>query len=124
MKTKFFKFFPFIMAIVLVSHFILVLTEKIQGEILQAIIVDGSLSLIFGVGIFIILPGLKKDSEYFAMRFIGLTTLQMLSMMTLIAVLIFGNLSEPRYWALTAITLFAFLLSVQSFLFVKEVNKK
>jgi hypothetical protein len=124
MKTKFFKFFPFIMAIVLVSHFILVLTEKIQGEILQAIIVDGSLSLIFGVGIFIILPGLKKDSEYFAMRFIGLTTLQMLSMMTLIAVLIFGNLSEPRYWALTAISLFALLLSVQSFLFVKEVNKK
>ncbi len=124
MKTKFFKFFPFVMAIVLVSHFILVLTEKIQAEILPAIIVDGSLSLIFGVGIFIILPGLKKDSEYFAMRFIGLTTLQMLSMMTLIAVLIFGNLSEPRYWALTAITLFAFLLSVQSFLFIKEVNKK
>lgn len=124
MKTKFFKFFPFVMAIVLVSHFLLVLTEKIQAEILQAIIVDGSLSLIFGVGIFIILPGLKKDSEYFAMRFIGLTTLQMLSMMTLIAVLIFGNLSEPRYWALTAITLFAFLLSVQSFLFIKEVNKK
>ncbi len=124
MKTKFFKFFPFIMAIVLIGHFLLVLTEKIQGEILPAIIVDASLSAIFGVGIFIILPGLKKDSEYFAMRFIGLTTLQMLSMMTLIAVLIFGNLSEPRYWALTAITLFAFLLSVQSFLFVKEVNKK
>jgi hypothetical protein len=124
MKTKFFKFFPFVMAIVLISHFVLVFTEKIQGEILQAVIVDGSLSAIFGVGIFIILPGLKKDSEYFAMRFIGLTTLQMLSMMTLIAVLIFGNLSEPRYWALTAITLFAVLLSVQSFLFIKEVNKK
>lgn len=124
MKTKFFKFFPLIMAIVLISHFVLVVTEKIQGEILQAIIVDSSLSAIFGVGIFIILPGLKKDSEYFAMRFIGLTTLQMLSMMTLIAVLIFGNLSEPRYWALTAISLFAFLLSVQSFLFIKEVNKK
>jgi hypothetical protein len=80
--------------------------------------------MILIVGIFIILPGLKKDSEYFAMRFIGLTTLQMLSMMTLIAVLIFGNLSEPRYWAFTAIILFAFLLSIQSFLFIKEVNKK
>jgi hypothetical protein len=124
MNTKFFKYFPFVMVIVLLTHFLLVLTEKIQGEILQAVIVDTSLSAIFGVGIFIILPGLKKDSEYFAMRFIGLTTLQMLSMMTLIAVLIFGNLSEPRYWALTAITLFAFLLSVQSFLFIKEVNKK
>jgi hypothetical protein len=124
MKTKFFKYFPFVMVIVLLTHFLLVLTEKIQGEILQAVIVDASLSAIFGVGIFIILPGLKKDSEYFAMRFIGLTTLQMLSMMTLIAVLIFGNLSEPRYWALTAISLFAFLLSVQSFLFIKEVNKK
>jgi hypothetical protein len=124
MNTKFFKYFPFVMVIVLLTHFLLVLTEKIKGEILQAVIVDTSLSAIFGVGIFIILPGLKKDSEYFAMRFIGLTTLQMLSMMTLIAVLIFGNLSEPRYWALTAITLFAFLLSVQSFLFIKEVNKK
>ena len=123
-NTKFFKYFPFVMVIVLLTHFLLVLTEKIQGEILQAVIVDASLGAIFGVGIFIILPGLKKDSEYFAMRFIGLTTLQMLSMMTLIAVLIFGNLSEPRYWALTAITLFAFLLSIQSFLFIKEVNKK
>jgi hypothetical protein len=112
------------MAIVLISHFVLVLTEKIHGEILPAIIIDASLIAIFGVGIFIIMPGLKKDSEYFAMRFIGLTTLQMLSMMTLIAVLIFGNLPEPRYWALTAISLFAFLLTVQSFLFVKEVNKK
>ncbi len=124
MNTQFFKYFPFVMVIVLLTHFLLVLTEKIHGEVLQAIIVDASLTGIFGVGIFIILPGLKKDSEYFAMRFIGLTTLQMLSMMTLIAVLIFGNLSEPRYWALTAITLFAFLLSVQSFLFIKEVNKK
>lgn len=112
------------MAIVLISHFVLVLTEKIQGEILPAIIIDTSLAAIFGVGIFIILPGLKKDSEYFAMRFIGLTTLQMLSMMILIAVLIFGNLQDQRYWALTAIALFALLLSVQSFLFVKEVNKK
>ncbi len=112
------------MVFVLLSHFLLVLAEKIHGEVLQAIIVDASLSAIFGVGIFIILPGLKKDSEYFAMRFIGLTTLQMLSMMTLIAVLIFGNLSEPRYWAFTAIILFAFLLSIQSFLFIKEVNKK
>ena len=112
------------MAIVLISHFVLVLTEKIQGEILPAIIIDTSLAAIFGVGIFIILPGLKKESEYFAMRFIGLTTLQMLSMMILIAVLIFGNLPDQRYWALTAIALFAFLLSVQSFLFVKEVNKK
>jgi hypothetical protein len=124
MNTKFFKFFPFIMAIVLISHFVLVVTEKIHGEILPAIIIDASLAAIFGVGIFIILPGLKKDSEYFAMRFIGLTTLQMLSMMILIAVLIFGNLPEQRYWTLTAIALFALLLSVQSFLFVKEVNKK
>lgn len=112
------------MAIVLISHFVLVVTEKIHGEILPAIIIDASLAAIFGVGIFIILPGLKKDSEYFAMRFIGLTTLQMLSMMILIAVLIFGNLPEQRYWTLTAIALFALLLSVQSFLFVKEVNKK
>jgi hypothetical protein len=112
------------MAIVLISHFVLVVTEKIHGEILPAIIIDASLAAIFGVGIFIILPGLKKDSEYFAMRFIGLTTLQMLSMMILIAVLIFGNLPEQRYWALTAIALFALLLSVQSFLFVREVNKK
>ena len=112
------------MLIVLISHFCLVFFEKIHGEVLQAVIVDASLIFIFGIGIFIILPGLKKDSEYFAMRFIGLTTLQMLSMMILIAVLIFGELSEPRYWAFTAIILFAFLLMIQSFLFIKEVNKK
>lgn len=112
------------MILVLLSHFLMVLTGKLHGEILQAIVIDGSLTTMFTIGIFIILPGLKKDSENFALRFIGLTTLQMLSMMALIAVLIFGNFSEPRYWALTAIILFAFLLAVQSVLFIKEVNQK
>lgn len=124
LKTTFFKFFPLIVLLVLLSHFCLVLANAIPGEILQAVIVDAALAFIFGVGILIILPGLKKDSEYFAIRFIGLTTLQMLSMLMLVASLIFGELSDPRYWAFTAIILFGFLLAVQSYLFVKEVNKK
>lgn len=124
MNTNFFKFFPFVLILILLSHFLLVFFAVLPGEISPAIILDGSLFAMFGLGILIILPGLKKDAENFALRFIGLTSLQMLSMLALIASLIFGKFSDPRYWAFTSIILFSLLLMIQSILFIKEVNKK
>ena len=124
MQTIFFKRFTLILAVVILGHLALVLTHVIPGQLKEALIVEGVLAGIFTLGILIILPGFKADAENFALRFLGLTTLQMLSMLTLILILIVGKLPDMRYWAFSAISLFIVLLAAQSFLFIKEVNKK
>lgn len=124
MQTLFFKRFTLILSIVILGHFTLVLTHIIPGQLREALIVDAVLAVIFILGILIILPGFKGEPDNFALRFLGLTTLQMLSMLTLIIILIFGKLPDMRYWAFSAISIFVALLSVQSALFIKEVNKK
>jgi L-asparagine transporter-like permease len=124
MQTKFIRVFPVTLFCVIVGHFGLVLSQIIPGDLLPAIFVEGFITFIFVIGIFIILPGLKKDAENFALRFIGLTTMQMLSMLILIAILIFGNWPDPSYWAFTSISIFVVLLAIQSLLFVQEVNRQ
>lgn len=124
MQTPFFKRFTPILAAVILIHFALVLTHVLPGQIPGALITDGSVAAVFLIGMLIIIPGLKNPADNFAIRFIGLTTLQMLSMLTLIVVLIFGKVQDARYWGFTAISLFIFLLAVQSVLFIKEVNRK
>ena len=124
MQTIFFKRFSLILAVVILGHLALVLTHVIPGQLKEALIVEGVLAAIFLLGILIILPGFKAGAENFALRFLGLTTLQMLSMLTLILILIVGKLPDMRYWAFSAISIFAVLLAAQSFLFIKEVNKK
>lgn len=124
MQTIFFKRFTLVLAIVFLAHFILVLTHLIPGNFREALLVDGVLAVIFVLGILIILPGFKGAPDNFALRFLGLTTVQMLSMLSLILVLIFGKMPDARYWAFSAISIFIFLLAFQSVLFIREVNKK
>lgn len=124
MQTIFFKRFTLILALVIVVHFALVASHLIPGQLKEALITDGTILVIFLLGILIILPGFKGSADNFALRFIGLTTLQMLSMLALIVVLIFGKVQDARYWGFTAISIFIGLLAVQSYLFVREINRK
>jgi hypothetical protein len=124
MKTLYFKRFTLVLAIVLLGHLGLLLSGLIPGNPDQGLIVLGSILLIFVLGFLIILPGFKKGPENFAMRFMALTTVQLLLMLTLILILITVKVPDARYWGFTAISIFIFLLAVQSFLFIREVNRK
>jgi len=123
MQTVFFKRFSLILAITILVHFTLVITHVIPGQIKEALITDGTIALIFILGILIIIPGFKTPDN-FAIRFIGLTTLQMLSMLALVVLLVFGKMADARYWGFTAISVFVFLLAIQSVLLIREINQK
>jgi len=124
MKTLFFKQFTIVLAVVILGHLALLLGHAIPGNPGEGIIVHASIAVIFILGLLIILPGFKSGPDNFALRFMALTTVQMLSMLSLILVLIVGKWPDARYWAFTAISMFIFLLAVQSVLFIREVNKK
>lgn len=124
MNTPFFKRFSISLVLVIVLHLILVATHVIHGEIAQALIIDGILFALFALGTLIVLPGLKKGSDTFALRFLGLTTMQILVMMFLLVGIIFGKIVDARYWSFSTLIIFGILLAIQSILFVQQVNKK
>ena len=124
MKTTFFKQFASSVVFVIVLHLLLVATHVLHGNLAQALLVDGVLFVLFGLGTLIVVPGLKPGSDSFALRFLGLTTMQILVMMFLLVGIIFGKIEDTRYWAFSTLIIFGILLAIQSILFVKQVNKK
>lgn len=124
MKTSFFKQFSIALVLVFVLHLVLVGTSILPGNMAQALLVDGVLFALFALGIFLVLPGLKPGSDSFSLRFLGLTTMQILVMMFLLVGIIFGKIEDTRYWAFSALILFGIVLAIQSVLFVIQVNRK
>ena len=124
MKTPFFKRISISLILVIALHLILVATNVLHGNILQALWIDGLLLVLFVLGILIVLPGLKPGSDTFALRFLGLTTMQILVMMFLLVGIIFGKIEDARYWAFSTLIVFGILLTIQSVLFVQQVNRK
>lgn len=124
MKTPFFKKFSSALLLVIVLHLSLVATNVLHGNLSQALWIDALILVLFGLGILIVIPGFKTGSETFALRFLGLTTIQILVMMFLMVGIIFGRIEDARYWAFTALILFGIILAIQSILFVQQVNKK
>ncbi len=124
MKTPFFKHFSITLVLVFTLHLTLVATNVLPGNMAQAFLIDGVLFALFALGVFIVLPGLKPGSDTFSLRFLGLTTMQILVMMFLLVGIIFGKIEDTRYWAFSALILFGIILAVQSVLFVMQVNKK
>ncbi len=124
MKTPFFKRFSISLLVVIAIHLVLVATHVLHGELLQALWIDGLLLTLFALGILIVLPGLKPGSDTFALRFLGLTTMQILVMMFLLVGIIFGKIEDARYWAFSTLIIFGILLAIQSVLFVQQVNRK
>lgn len=123
MQTSFSRRFTPILFAVLAVHLALVLTHVLPGQLTGALITDGVIAAVFLIGLLIIIPGFKAPDN-FALRFIGLTTLQMLSMLALIVVLVFGKVQDARYWGFSAISIFILLLAVQSAMLIREVNRK
>jgi hypothetical protein len=77
------------------------------------------LFVIFICGALIIVPGLKKDPERFAIHFLGLTTFQMLSAFGVIGFLAFQKIDQVKSIGLYFIALFCILLFIQSFLLIR-----
>lgn len=74
---------------------------------------------IFAIGSLIIVPGLKKDPERFAIHFLGLTTFQMLAAFGVIGFLAFQKIDQVKSIGLHFISIFCILLFIQSLLLIR-----
>jgi hypothetical protein len=110
-------------AIILISHIFLSFLEVLGLKTQSNLILDAFLFLIFALGAIIIGPGLDKEPGNFVNRFLILTTLQLLSAMSVLAVLVFMKTPDVRRAALQFIAVFVILLAIQSFFLVKGVKK-
>ncbi len=93
--------------------------EVIQMEPLSSMIVVLVNGLLFGVGTLIIAPGLNRTAENFVMRFLILTTLQMIALLSVIVALIYIQFEDFRTIVIHSLALFLFFMIFQSFLLVR-----
>ena len=89
-----------------------------------AALICGILAVLFLGGMFIVAPTLSKDPEKFVIRFLLLTTVQMLSVFGSIGVLSFQRISHVKSIGFHAVSLFCLFLFVQSFLLIRHNNNK
>lgn len=95
---------------------------KIESE--SALKIVGILLAIFLLGLLIVAPGLNKSAENFTLRFLILTTVQMLSVLSIILALIYLKQPEAKTIGFHLIFSFTFLLAIQSVLLIRINEKK
>ena len=123
-KNKIYRtLFLIIIAITLVSYYGLVNAEFIllPSKGLQFVLI--SEVALFVSGTFIIAPGLIKSEENFVARFLILTTVQMLAILSIILALVYLKYPNAKAIGFQLLFVFLFLMSIQSFLLVKIKNK-
>jgi hypothetical protein len=88
-----------------------------------AVLVSLTIAFIFLLGMLIIAPSLDKDAEQFAIKFLLLTTVQLLLSFLIIGTVVFMRLEEFRRIGFHMVSLFALLLGMQSFLLIRISNR-
>jgi hypothetical protein len=124
-KNKQYAFlFLVILSVTLVAFYGLVHAEFIllSSKGLQLVLL--SESIVFVGGTFIVAPGLVKSEENFVARFLILTTVQMLAVLSIILALVYLKFPQAKAIGFQLLFVFLFLMSIQSFLLVKLKNKK
>lgn len=108
--------------VVITAHCLLFLTNLLEGELKFAIVLDVAIFVIFFSSLLIIIPGLEKAKDTFALRFLGLTTIQLLTIMSLFVMLIIKKMPDVKFWVFNTMIVVLLLLIIQSVLLVKSLN--
>lgn len=121
-SSKFAVYFLSIVIVTVVAHLLLVFGQVIEVNFRFSIVGDIALCFIFGMTLPISLKGIKKGSEGFVGSFLIVTTVQMLLMMSLLAAYAYMKVPGFKTVSLQLVSLFVFLLAIQSFFLIKLVN--
>jgi hypothetical protein len=114
----------FIPCLLLITGAFYLLTSMGWISLDKAVVMRLSIALlvIFAIGTVIVVPGLYKDPERFAIHFLGLTTFQMLSAFGVVGYLAFQKIDQVKSIGLHFIGIFCLLLFLQSF-FLIRINR-
>lgn len=101
------------------------LTLNLVGiEIEKGLIAGGIVFILYALGAVFIAPGLNKEPEHFILRFLILTTVQMLAALSVILVLVFKQVDGAKIIGFHLISLFIILLFIQSLFLIRLSNRK
>ena len=123
-KRKYFlKQFFLSIASIVSFYFGMVSLQIIPINPFGAVLVSLTIAFIFLLGMLIIAPSLDKDAEQFAIKFLLLTTVQLLLSFLVIGTVVFMRLEEFRRIGFHMVSLFVLLLGIQSFLLIRISNR-
>jgi hypothetical protein len=123
-KRKYFlKQFFLSIASIVSFYFGMVSLQIIPINPFGAVLVSLTIAFIFLLGMLIIAPSLDKDAEQFAIKFLLLTTVQLLLSFLIIGIVVFMRLEEFRRIGFHMVSLFVLLLGIQSFLLIRISNR-
>ena len=123
-KRKYFlKQFFLSIASIVSFYFGMVSLQIIPINPFGAVLVSLTIAFIFLLGMLIIAPSLDKDAEQFAIKFLLLTTVQLLLSFLIIGIVVFMRLEEFRQIGFHMVSLFVLLLGIQSFLLIRISNR-
>lgn len=91
---------------------------------LHAVVICISEILIFTFGLLIIAPGISQSPEKFVMRFMVLTTFQLIAALSILLAFVVSKQADLRTLCFHFIGIFVFLLTIQSILLVKINGKR
>ena len=112
-----FMFVSFLIYLSLLYSGILLIDKK------TSIYIVSTCAGIFLIGTLIIAPGLNKNAEDFTLRFLLLTTVQMLIVFFIVGIMAFKQIDHVRIIGFHLLAIVVELLFLQSYLLVKINNK-
>lgn len=111
-------------AVVYGVHFILLVQRVAHFNWIHFNVLDGIIFLLFVVGGAAVMQGVKKSPENFVLRFMSLTTFQLLAILSIIAAVIYSDVHQARHVVFNIMGVFVCLLAAQSFFLVSALNQK
>lgn len=116
------QFFTAMLA-VLTLYFLLEMMNVIPLHTEGLLLVLASIFTLFAIGVLIIAGSLDKDAEQLAIKFLLLTTVQMLLVFGLVGFVVLTRMLDFRLVGFHLLGLFCTLLGIQSYLLITVKNK-
>lgn len=116
------QFFTAMLA-VLTLYFLLEMMNVIPLHTEGLLLVHASIFTLFAIGVLIIAGSLDRDAEQLAIKFLLLTTVQMLLVFGLVGFVVLTRMLDFRLVGFHLLGLFCTLLGIQSYLLITVKNK-
>ncbi|MCF8416286.1 MAG: hypothetical protein K9G40_08585 [Crocinitomicaceae bacterium] len=116
------QFFTAMLA-VLTLYFLLEMMNVIPLHVEGLLLVLASIFTLFAIGVLIIAGSLDRDAEQLAIKFLLLTTVQMLLVFGLVGFVVLTRMLDFRLVGFHLLGLFCTLLGIQSYLLITVKNK-
>ena len=103
-------------------HIGLVDTFNLGISLIQALQIDGFVFVLFLLSSLIAAPSLDKDPEQFALRYLLLTTLQLLAPLGAVVLWMVSKVPHIQALGLNMVAMFGFFLTFQSIYFIRLIR--